>query len=234
MISVVFPAPFGPMMPRTSPAWTSTETSSSAVSPPKRTVRSEISTAPPSRRSSSLPAFCPLLDATWWSSIAGMLSTSCADASGAQAPQQTATERGDRRHHALRQEEQDQDQNRALEDRQRDAGGRGDRRGDRQERAADDAAREAADAAQHRRCDDVDGECEPEGLRAHVSGDAGEADAGQRGEGAAHARRRAPSATRARSRPFARRRDATSRPRGASAGRSGAPGRRSRGRSRTG
>ena len=36
--SVVLPAPFGPMTPTTSPAATSSETSSSAVRPPKRTV----------------------------------------------------------------------------------------------------------------------------------------------------------------------------------------------------
>src|SRR5262245_56418702 len=47
---VLFPAPFGPMMARISPRWISKLTLSSAVSPPKRTVRPSVhSTAVTSR-----------------------------------------------------------------------------------------------------------------------------------------------------------------------------------------
>ncbi len=45
--SVVLPAPFGPITPSTSPAWTSSETPSSATTPPNRTVTSRTLRAGP-------------------------------------------------------------------------------------------------------------------------------------------------------------------------------------------
>ena len=45
-ISVVLPAPFGPIRPTISPALTVTETSLTATTPPKRTVMFEASSVP--------------------------------------------------------------------------------------------------------------------------------------------------------------------------------------------
>ena len=43
---LVLPAPFGPMTARSSPGWTESETSESAASPPKRSVRWSTCNAP--------------------------------------------------------------------------------------------------------------------------------------------------------------------------------------------
>jgi hypothetical protein len=40
---VVFPAPFGPMIPLTSPSWTEQVTLSRAVKPPKRIITETVS-----------------------------------------------------------------------------------------------------------------------------------------------------------------------------------------------
>ena len=63
--SVVLPAPLGPITPSTSPAPTATETSSSAVIPPKRTVRVRAAKTGPS----SGPALSPTKASLPWADV---------------------------------------------------------------------------------------------------------------------------------------------------------------------
>src|SRR5689334_8694849 len=56
---VLLPAPFGPMMARISPRWTSKSTLLSALRPPKRTVSASV------RRTGALPRSTPAEEDDW-------------------------------------------------------------------------------------------------------------------------------------------------------------------------